>query len=94
MSLNWSFDHPAGLWTITLTDSQLRTVLKSLAICEADMNDARDNSRSEATREYYTRAARIYKTVWDVLYKQTHPDEFFSGLDKSLLVSEAALDKV
>ena len=79
--------------TITLTDSQVRIVLKSLAICEADMDDARDNSRSEATREYYTRAARIYKTVWDALYKQTHPDEFFSDLDKSVLASEGVLDR-
>lgn len=79
--------------TITLTDSQLRTVLKSLAVCEGDMNDARDNSRSDTVREYYTRKGAEYKAVWDALYKQTHPDEFFSSLDKSMLSSEASLDR-
>lgn len=80
--------------TINLTEGQLRTILKSLAVCEEDMNDARDNSRSEATREYYTRKGAEYKAVWDALYRQTYPDEFFSSLDKSLLTSEGGLDKV
>ncbi len=78
--------------TITLTDTQLRTVLKSLAVCEGDMNDARDNSRSDACRNYYNTKAYEYKTTWDAVYNQVHRDDYFSSLDKAMLESEASLD--
>lgn len=80
--------------TLTLTVSQIRTIQKALAICESDMLDAKDSSRSEPTREYYDRKMKEYKTVWDAVYKQMNADDFCSSLDKSLLSSEGALDHI
>lgn len=79
---------------LKLTPSQIQTIQKALAICESDMLDARDNSRSDITSEYYNRKMNEYKAAWDAVYMQVNGDNFMSSLDKALLASEYALDKV
>lgn len=80
--------------TLTLTEEQVRIILKSLAVCEGDMDEAREECRSDATRAYYTRKAEEYRTVWNAVYAQTTDDAHYRDTDHTISRAEGTLDRV
>lgn len=78
--------------TLTLTDNEVAVILRALAICQSDMEEARDEAKNSKVKDYYERKAKEYSRVWGAVYKGGNNDEFFSELDKALAVATDAIE--
>lgn len=83
--------------TIILTDNEVTVVLRALAICQSDMEEAYDEAKNSMVKDYYKRKAekysRVWNSVWNSVYTCGNKDDALWDLDKAIMIATDAIGR-
>lgn len=76
---------------LDLSQAQIKTILRALAVCSADAQDNRDNCNGEQIRDYYERKRREYDECYTAVHDAVE-DPFWCSTDRAIDIAETALE--